>query len=66
MASNRRLGCLSKQLSPAPGSGATNGPPATVTPTYKAAVIGLGWMGMLYDLAQRVTEVTQEMIDVSS
>lgn len=31
--------------------------------TYTGAVIGLGWMGMLYDLAQRVTEVTQEMID---
>ena len=32
-------------------------------PRHTGAVIGLGWMGMLYDLAQRITEVTQEMID---
>ena len=26
------------------------------TPEYRAAVIGLGWMGMLYDLASRIPD----------
>ena len=65
--SSRRLGVLAHHMrgpetDRAPEKPLT-APAAGAEPHFTGAVIGLGWMGMLYDLAQRVTEVTQEMVD---
>lgn len=67
LTAHRRLLVLGRQLCQpcvAPPAASPALAAGTAAPAqHSAAVIGLGWMGLLYDLAQRITEVTQEMID---